>query len=307
MVYNTCPIFLIYENDEWINPLIRALEEEKMAFVKFNMKSRAIDFEMVPEHGIYLNRMSASSFIRGNRFIPEITMGFISLLEAHKKLIINGSTAMNLELSKMLQYSALKKVGLHFPRTIASATRTGITEAFDYLKGPVIIKPNRAGMGIGVKLIHDKLSLLDYLDSPEFFLSVDGITLVQDYIFSRDSKITRLEFIGKKLVYALSVDTSDGFELCPATKCSLSPANSKFEIIENFSESSEANDLGPPIRQIMEDAEIDIASFEFIKDYKGKIFFYDINVNTNYNIEAEAKKGFCATNVLIDFLKSKHY
>ena len=88
MVYNTCPIFLIYENDEWINPLIHALEEEKMAFVKCNMKSRAIDFEMIPEHGIYLNRMSASSFIRGNRFIPEITMGFISLLEAHKKLII---------------------------------------------------------------------------------------------------------------------------------------------------------------------------------------------------------------------------
>ena len=55
-----------------------------------------------------------------------------------------------------------------------------------------------------------------YVDSAAFEDSVDGITLIQQYIDAPEPFITRVEFVGGKLLYAVRVDTSLGFELCPA-------------------------------------------------------------------------------------------
>lgn len=49
--------------------------------------------------------------------------------------------------------------------------------------------------------------------------SLDGIALVQEYIRPANGHITRLEFIGGKFYYAVEVDATDGFELCPADAC----------------------------------------------------------------------------------------
>ena len=59
------------------------------------------------------------------------------------------------------------------------------------------------------------------MNSKSFDPSVDGITLVQRYIASPEQLITRVEFVGREFVYAVRVDTSNGFELCPADVCAL--------------------------------------------------------------------------------------
>ena len=71
---------------------------------------------------------------------------------------------------------------------------------------------------------------------------VDGITLIQEYIQSPDSYITRAEFIGGKYLYAVRVDTSKDSSLCPADACQIGDAfcpvgeepAMKFEIIEDI-------------------------------------------------------------------------
>lgn len=84
----------------------------------------------------------------------------------------------------------------------------------------------------------------NYIEGESFEEPVDGITLLQDYIESPESFITRCEFVGGKFLYAVRVDTSEGFELCPADACTIddlfcpvgeeSSQSAKFQIREGF-------------------------------------------------------------------------
>ena len=64
---------------------------------------------------------------------------------------------------------------------------------------------------------------------------------MQEYIKPKTSTIVRTEFVDSKFLYAVQVDTSKGFELCPADECNLEeeycPANAtgnKFMILPTF-------------------------------------------------------------------------
>ena len=95
-------------------------------------------------------------------------------------------------------------------------------------------------------------------------------------------------------MYAVEVDTSEGFELCPADACAAGDAfcpasdepRSKFTIIE---------DIYPALMRRYEaflaTNAIDVAGIEFISDADGTVYTYDVNTNTNYNPEAEARAG----------------
>src|SRR5205085_6623903 len=108
---------------------------------------------------------------------------------------------------------------------------------------PLILKHNRGGKGLGVRLFLSRAALDEHLASAEFEEPVDGITLVQRYIQAPEPFITRLEFVGGRFLYAVRVDTSQGFELCPADACRLDgaaaagpavAASDKFRIVENY-------------------------------------------------------------------------
>jgi len=70
---------------------------------------------------------------------------------------------------------------------------------------PVILKHNRAGKGLGVKLIYSEAALQEHLASDAFEDSVDGIMLLQRYIKAAEPFITRVEFINGKLLYAARI------------------------------------------------------------------------------------------------------
>lgn len=166
--------------------------------------------------------MSASSHTLGNQYALEMTAGVLAWLEAQGRRTLNGRSVPNLEISKVVQYAALRRAGLAVPDTVAATTADGVTEAFSRFDGkPVITKHNRAGKGFGVELFRDRKALSDYVNSADFEPLVDGITLVQRYIVAPNQTITRVESIGRKLAYAVRVDTSRGFEPCPADVCAL--------------------------------------------------------------------------------------
>src|SRR5204863_7897186 len=109
----------------------------------------------------------------------------------------------------------------------------------------VILQHNRGRKGLGVRLLVSTAALGEDLGGGDFEDSVGGITLVQGYIRAPEPFITRVEFVGGTFLYAVRVDTSPGFELCPADACQIdSPAlaaacpavapDDKFQLVRDF-------------------------------------------------------------------------
>ena len=106
--------------------------------------------------------------------------------------------------------------------------------------------------------------------------------------------ITRAEFVGGRFFYAVEVDTSDGFELCPADVCAVGGAfcpvgeapRQKFTIVDDIDPAQKAR-----YEAFLAANGIEIAGIEFISDADGTPYTYDVNTNTNYNPEAEARAG----------------
>ncbi|WP_354470917.1 ATP-grasp domain-containing protein [Lysinibacillus parviboronicapiens] len=122
----------------------------------------------------------------------------------------------------MHQYTALEVAGIQTPKTVATVGKNQLVAAAEKIgTTSFITKHNRAGKGLGVQLFHSVEALEAYAHSSTFESPVDGITLVQQYIKAPEPYITRCEFVGGKFLYAVRVDTSDGFELCPAEACQI--------------------------------------------------------------------------------------
>ena len=287
-------IYVIHENDAWMAPLRAAFAERRLPHEEWFLDAGTLDLGTAPPEGVFYNRMSASSHTRGHVYAPEHTAAVLAWLEGHDRRVVNSGRALQLEVSKVAQYAALEAHGIPTPRTVAVVGRERIVEAARAFDGPFITKHNRAGKGLGVRLFHDTGALRAYVDGPEFEQSRDGVTLVQEYIAAPEPFITRMEFVGGRFLYAVRVDTSQGFELCPADACRVEeqfcPAGEKppglFTIVARFD-----HPLIGPCGRFLADNGIEIAGVEFIVDTQGRPYVYDINTNTNYNPEAEAEAG----------------
>jgi len=247
--------------------------------------------------------MSASSHSRGHRYAPENTQNLLRWLEKGKKRIVNNSRALELEISKKEQYKELEKFNIKFPKTYYATNKREILEKSRNFDNPFITKHNRGGKGLGVKYFKNTFELKKYLDG-DFEDSVDGLTLLQEYIDSYSKVITRIEFVKGKFLYAVQVDASEGFELCPADTCSTNgkycptnPDGNKFMIIKDYknSEIKKYEDL-------LKSNGIEIAGIEYIKGKDGINYTYDINTNTNYNSIAEGKSKLKGMDSIASFL-----
>ena len=301
-------IYVIHENNAWVEPLRTAFGHLGLPFTEWFLDSGTIDLDAEPPNGVFYNRMSASSHTRGHRWGPEYTAAVLAWLERHHRRVVNNSQALRLEISKVAQYAALNDAGVRTPRTVAAVGRDEILRASQLFDLPFITKHNRAGKGLGVRLFRDREALKSYVQGGEFEPSVDGITLVQQYIEAQNPFITRVEFVGGRLLYAVRVDASGGFELCPADACKVEdmfcPTGDTgesrvsnvpgFQIIDGFGDEPGDDFVRPLIEQYRELLAlhgVEIAGVEFIVDSQGVPYTYDINTNTNYNSEAEALSG----------------
>lgn len=304
-------IYIIHENDEWTAHLTKRLNELNLPYENWHLDQGVVDLTEEPPEGVFYSRMSASSHTRGHRFAPELTESVLAWLEQHKRTVFNGSRALRLEVSKVNQYTALSKAGIQTPKTIAAVGKGNIIKAAEKMDvDSFITKHNRAGKGLGVQLFHSVEALKLYVEGPDFDEPVDGITLIQEYIKAPEPVITRCEFVGGKFVYAVEVDTSEGFELCPADACQIGDMfcpigeeveeKPKFQILKNFDD--------PIIKKyeaFLQENEISIAGIEFIRNRDGEIYTYDVNTNTNYNSDAEEAVGQYGMLELAKFLGSE--
>jgi len=305
-------IYVIHENDAWVEPLRSAFAALDLPYEEWFLSEGRLDLSEAPPEGVFYNRMSASSHTRGHRYAPELTSCVLAWLELHGRRVINDSRALRLEVNKIAQYAALARYGIRTPHTIAAVGRESIVAAARKMSIPFITKHNRAGKGLGVKLFQGVDALEAHVASPAFEDSVDGVTLIQEYISAPQPFITRVEFVGGKFLYAVRVDTTLGFELCPADVCQVddafcpvgetppTPAAPRFRIVRDF-----AHPVVERYRRFIADYGIGIAGIEFIADKTGEIYTYDVNSNTNYNGAAEAEAGIYGMRAIAAYLGSE--
>ncbi len=296
-------IYVIHENPDWLPPLASALDARGLPWAEWFMHDRTFDLAAPPPEGVFYNRMSASSHTRDHRFSAELTACVLAWLTRWGRIVINGPAALDMEISKVRQYAALEAAGLRTPRTVMVAGRDQIVAAArSHFDGePVILKPNRGGKGLGVQLFHTLEGLKEYVGSERFLEPVDGIQLLQAYVRAPRPVITRAEFTGRRFTYAVEVDTSEGFELCPADVCAIGemacpvgeapgkPAH-KFTVVDSVDPL-----LIGRLEGFLEQAGVDVAGIEFIVGADGHPLVYDVNTNTNYNPDAEARAGIAGT------------
>jgi glutathione synthase/RimK-type ligase-like ATP-grasp enzyme len=287
-------VYVIHENGVWVEPLRAAFAELGTSYEEWFLDRGVLDLRGPPPEGVFYNRMSASSHTRAHRYAAEYTGAVLAWLERHGRPVVNDSRALRLEISKVAQYEALGVFAIPTPDTLAVVGRENIPQAADALGFPLILKHNRGGKGLGVRLFSSRAALHQHLAAPDFEEPADGITLVQRYIAAPEPFITRLEFVGGRFLYAVRVDTSQGFELCPADACQVEgstagsavPPAEKFRVAEAYE-----NPLIPTYERFLAANGIGIAGIEVIADAQGRSWTYDVNTNTNYNPEAEARAG----------------
>ena len=299
--------YIIHENDEWTLPLKEQLQKLSVPFDDWHMAKVNLNTASAPPVGVFYNRMSASSHSRGHRFAPEYTAVILNWLSTHNRRIINGENALALEISKSLQYKKLNEQNIKTPKSIFCSGKENILSAADHFNKPFITKHNRAGRGLGVKLFQNKAELKNYVMGSQFEDSIDGITILQEFIEADPKVVTRLEFIDSKFFYAVQVDASDSFELCPADACNIeekfcptNPDGNKFMIVKNYQ-----NNLIEKYEKFLKANGVEVAGIEYMVDKNGTMFTYDVNTNTNYKSIAEKKAGRSGMQKIAEFIKAE--
>jgi hypothetical protein len=279
-------VHVLHENPEWFAPLGAALDAAGVPHEQWLLGDGLLDLDDPPPPGVFWSRLSASSHTREHPYAKDHARGVLGWLESHNRRVVNGRRALELEVSKVAQLTALRAAGFDVPRTLAVAGAADLPAAAGKLPVPFISKHNQGGKGLGVRLFSSREEFDVYLESPEYQAPVDGITLLQEYLLAAHPFITRVEIVGGAFVYAINADTArGGFELCPADACAVDagPAESLFALREGFDH--------PIIGRYADFARrhgVEIAGFEFIETADGRMVTYDVNTTTNYNAEIEA-------------------
>ena len=282
-------IYIIHENDTWVEPLRKELTALGAPFTEWFINELELDLSSTPPPGIFYNRMSASSHTRGHRYAVEATRGLMTWLMAHGRRVVNDRRAIGLEVSKVEQIIGLQTYGIRVPHTVAATGVGAFEKAASGWIFPYIVKPNRGGKGAGVELVRnpgDLQRLIDTFDD----LTLDGTVLIQQYVQPADGRITRHEFIGGRFYYAVHVDATGGFELCPADSCQVGEAfcptadGHKFEVDVQYTFEERAR-----CEAYLKASGMEVAAMESVRDAEGVLRFYDVNINTNYNAAAEAR------------------
>lgn len=299
-------VHVLYENSDWLPPLIDALNDRGLTVVTHFLDGGTIDLGAPPPEGIFLNRMSPSSHTRGHQGGVVFMKEYLAYLEAHGRRVINGSNAFSLEVSKVRQHATLEAFGVRTPHTIAVIGREGMVDAAKTLSPPFITKHNQGGKGLGVQLYRSIDSLEQTLRDGQYDSSPDDINLLQQYIEPPKPFITRIEIVDGQFLYALKSSTEQGFQLCPADACQL---DDQFCPVgetgpdDRFSLREEITADDPLVKQLIaycKSQSIDVAGIEFVEDADGNRYTYDVNGTTNYNGDVEAKHGLHGMGAIAD-------
>jgi hypothetical protein len=308
------PLAVYYEHPDWFRPLFGELDRRGVPYERLQAAEHSYDpADWALRYGLVFNRMSPSAYLRDHTSALFYTLQMLAHLEQTGVRVVNGAQAYRMELSKALQLTLLKSLGLPAPAARVIHDPCQAPEAARELRFPVVIKPNVGGSGAGVRRFETPSALAEAAGAGTLDLGPDRTALVQEFIPARDGFITRVETLGGQYLYAIRVHASgDTFNLCPADACQTTDGST----LVRSACPVDAPDLGlrvegttpPPeviaaVERIVRAARIDVGGVEYMTDARdGRLYYYDVNALSNFVADAPRVVGFDPFARLVDYL-----
>jgi glutathione synthase/RimK-type ligase-like ATP-grasp enzyme len=293
---------LFYEHPEWLKPLFAALDRRGVDYRAIHADGHFYDpADRTSPAPLVFNRIAMSSFLRADDHPIFYAQALLDHWRAAGTRIINGPETMAIDASKARQLSVIADLGLEIPATRIVHRKADVAEAAASLRFPVVVKANIGGSGAGI-VRYDDLEQLTAMAAdgmvPE---SIDRVWLVQEYVPVRDGRITRIETIGGRFLYAIDVDGGGGFDLCPADACLAAPGKATVTITQ----ASPPPALIEAAERIAAASALDIGGIEvMIDDRDGTPRFYDINGFSNFVANPLDILGWDPHERLVDWLQT---
>jgi len=312
---SSLPLAIYYEHPDWFRPLFAELDRRGTDYVKLDARRHFYDpAQTEREYRVLFNRMSPSAYLRSDHPGIFYTLGYLAHLERLGTRVVNGRQAFTVETSKALQLTLLQGLGLAYPQARVIGDPQAAPGASEGLRFPVVVKANIGGSGAGVVRYDSREELARAAHEGSIDLGIDKTALVQEFVPARDGRITRVETLGGKYLYAIHVySPGDSFNLCPADICQTTdgvelargaaPADAPKNglRVEGYTPPSE---VITNVERIMQASGIDVGGIEYmIDDRDGSLVYYDINALSNFVADAPRVVGFDPFARLADFLE----
>ncbi len=286
---------VLYEHPRWFEGLFSELRARGIAFEEWKAESLTLNPERMEWPDLVLNRMSPSARWRNHGCGQFAVLEMLRLLEARRVEAINGSTAYEVEISKLRQLEICRLCGVAAPRTRAVNCPKLLVAAASQLRFPVMVKPNCGGAGSAMQRFDSPDELERFASQTDF--GSDNIALVQEYHAPRGGFIQRVEVLGREVLYAIRIEAKS-FNLCPADVCAT--AQHKVERFEP------APEIATAALALARAAKLDVGGVEYLEDaVTGQVLFYDINALSNFIANAESIVGFNPTARFVDYLERR--
>jgi hypothetical protein len=311
-------IGIYHEHPDWFRPLFTELDRRGTKYERIDAGRHRYDptSDADTRYSVVFNRMSPSAYLRGCGHGILYTQNYLAHLEQLGVRVINGSQGFRHEISKALQLSLLRSLGLPYPKARVINHPSQAPAAAAGLRFPVVVKANIGGSGAGIVRFDAPEDLQRAVDEDRVNLGLDQTALVQEFVPARNGHITRVEVLNGKYLYAINVYSSgESFNLCPADICQskdgveLSRAACPVDAPKN---NLRVEGYTPP-QQVIDDVElimgtagIDIGGVEYmIDDRDGQRYYYDINALSNFVADATRVIGFDPFVRLADWLEDE--
>jgi len=297
---------IIFENREWLTPLFEALSRAGVPFEAIDVQDAAFDLRGSVRHPLYLNRVSPSSYIRGNGPAIRYAHALLTSLEGSGIRVANGALSFQMETSKVRQQLLMDGLGVPTPRTIVFNNSQQVLQLAKKFPFPAILKPDTGGSGALIKKI-TSYSALEALLAEENLFEVEELFLLQEFIESRDQSVIRTEFVDGELIFAMRVLPENYFQSLSSRWMQDEPRSTpnkdggraavRFELFEEIPEEAVAQ-----AREIVREARLDVGGVEYIETADGRRVFYDINATSVYREDICRAAGVDAFGKLCGFL-----
>ena len=293
-------IGIVFEHPTWLAPLFSALKDRQIPFQKLDLSSFSYDMCRGGILPLYVNRLSASSYQRHNQRAIALAFSYFKFLVANGASVLNYRNA-HLEMNKVDQLLAFQQHGLTTPRTWVFNDPKQLLHLPEDFPFPLLVKPAQGGAGSLIQRFDSRLALL--AGASDIPIPPDELMLAQAYIQPVHGYINRVEILDSRLLYALQVYPTEGFNLCPADACEVDATDAS-QVRFYLNKNMDAQVLDA-ILSLFTSLGLDFGSIEFLAGADGTNYFYDLNLNSNYRTEIPGEDHFDTWGRLADYLAAQ--
>ncbi len=289
---------ILYEHPAWFAPLFAALDRRGVDHVAFRPDGHFDPADRIPPARVVFNRIAMSSFLRADEHPIFHAAALLDHWHRAGARVINGAQVLAIDASKARQLSLIAGLGLAIPATRVVHRAADVAPAAETVGFPLVVKANIGGSGAGIVRFDGRDELRAAVADGGLPASIDGVLLVQGHVPARDGRVTRIETLDRRFLYALDIAGGGAFDLCPADACAM-PGTPAITMA--------AVDPGRPLRDAAEAIAravgLDVGGVEvMIDDRDGTPRFYDINALSNFVARPLDVLGWEPHDRLVDYI-----